>query len=197
MNHNFLEIKEKTFEIYSLGKGHIGLDFFSRYDSEFQESEVFNNFIIDKKRKENFSVYKVYLTFIQNKFIELSLNEQVELILIPFKNNLNFYKAHKMHAIVDNFRGDMINSNLEILFNGNYYADILLVIGNHFQEPIDEKSIRSELKKEIPKALKKDETFEIFQNNCYFKNSKCIDSIFKIKELKLKIEDIKKKHNIK
>lgn len=206
INDMFDEIKQRV-TIFGLNKASIDTSFFSNYDDEFKESELFKSFMIsigndyvfidDRKLEDDIkTIVNHYFKFLQDKFESLSIDEQVNLTANEFLKEISFYRGSKMHNFHEKFKSNMLSSDLKILFNGNYYADVLVTIGQHFQEPVNLSDIKRSIKKEITKLIKKKEVSKLLYSDHYFKNMTGMDSIFKIKVLESKINDIKAKHNI-
>jgi len=203
----FNHVKERSFFVYGLDRVSIDVAFFAQFDDEFKQSEVFTSFM---KHNGDSYVYinnrmladviqplvEAYFKFCRQKFEELPVTKQVELAADGFMKHLSFYRGSKIHGFHDNLRKEMLSSDLDILFNGDYYADILLAIGSHFKTPISLSDVKSKLKKEIVRLIEKGEVVYLIREQHCFKYMNAIDSIFKIKELKSTIKEIKLKHSI-
>lgn len=207
-NDIFEKVKEKAFFTFSLNNISIDGSFFSRFDEEFKESESFKIFV-GKVIKEFAYVTEItsdytiqpiaemYFKFCMAKFDELSLNEKVDLAAEHFFNNLSYYRGSKLHGIIDAVKKELLMSDLDTLFNGDYYADLIFAIGNHFQQPVTLKEIAPKLKKDITRLIDAKKDYYILREPHCFKYMKCVDAIFKVSQLKTEMKAIAIKHGIK
>lgn len=206
-NEMFEHVKERSFFEYGLDRVSIDVAFFNQFDNEFKQSEVFTLFMKDQGEAYVYinnrmladviqPIVEEYFKFCRLKFESLSVTAQVDLAAEEFFKQLSFYRGSKIHGFHDNLRKEMLSSDLDVLFNGDYYADILLAIGSHFKSPVSLSSIKPKLKKEIVRLIEKGEVVYLIREQHCFKYMNVLDSIFNIKELKATIKEIKLKHGV-
>jgi len=207
INDIFEKVKEKASFMFGLDKISIDPAFFSRFDDEFKKSEPFaafmnktgNNltYVDDKQLSHSIqAITETYFVFLRAKFEDLSLDEQVNLAAEEFFKHLSYYRGSKLHGVLDGVKKDLLMSDLDTLFNGDYYADVVFTIGSHFQMIITLKDIQSKLKKEVERLRDTQKASHIIREQHCFKYMTCVDSIFKVKSLKTAIKELKVKHGI-
>lgn len=209
MNNNdlFDKAKERASFMFGLDKISINPAFFSIFDDEFKQSEVFTSFMdktgnsltyVDDKLL-GYAIQPIvesYFIFLRQKFEALSIDEQVELAAEEFFKHLSYYRGSKLHGVLDGIKKDLLMSDLDTLFNGDYYADVVFAVGSHFQMPVTLKDIQSKLKKEVARLRETQKVAFIIREQHCFKYMTCVDAIFKVSALKKEIKTIKVKHGI-
>lgn len=188
----FTDIKNSTFIQFNLGEGNISLDFFSQFDEEFQLTPSFKNYLSNNKDKSVDSIESYYFLFCQEKFLSLPFDEKVDLFSNQFIQNVSFYKAFSLHSIHSELMADMNKGGLITLFNGEFYARALEIIGRHFQTPVSIDDVKNNINKELPIIMEKYSTINLFKNKNCFAYMKGIDLIFKIRRLKKELNSLKK-----
>jgi hypothetical protein len=207
INEMFDKVKERAYSMFGLEKISIDPAFFSKFDDEFKNSEVFNSFMTQTGNSFTYvtdrltdpviqPIVESYFVFCREKFESLSIDDQVDLAAETFLKNLSYYRGSKLHGVLDGVRKELFMSDIETLFDGDYYADVVFAIGGHFQKAVNMKDIKSNLKKEIARLRDgKKVAYLIREQNC-FKYMTCVDTIFKVAALKKEIKTIKVKHGI-
>lgn len=207
INYMFDKVKERAFFIFGLDKVSINTAFFSKFDDEFKESEVFESFMnntgndlthVDDKLLVDtiHPIVESYFIYLRDKFEALSIDEQVNLAAEEFFKQLSYYRGSKLHGVLDGIKKELLMSDLDTLFNGDYYADVVFAVGRHFQMPVTLKDIQSKLKKEVSRLRETQKVAFVIREQHCFKYMTCVDSIFKVKTLKTAIKDLKVKHGI-